>query len=134
MAGIKAKGYISSVHSFLFETLSNKTASLQQDISINDLNAYAELIDQKYPILQSFLPQVKDVASIAKGQINSVADYANVIVQILNQQVNFYLWKRAGWIIGGWLLLLLIMLYEKRSPYANGGYGTSTSTSTQMRF
>lgn len=134
MGCIKAKGYIASIQPYLLGVVTNKSSSFQQGVSVNDLSVYADLIGQEFPMFQSFFYQVNEVALLNMGEINSVADYVDVIVQNLHKQVNFYLWRRCAWILSGWVLLLLIMLYKRHSSYANDGYSTSLPTATKMKF
>jgi len=127
--GIKTKKYIVSAQPFLLEVVPVSTLSL----SAQDLIIYTDAVCKKFPMLQSYFDPVKKTIFAQKDQINNASDFVNVVTQSLQRQVNFYILRRIAWITGGWLLLLALVLYNKRPQYAATGY-TSLTTTSKMKF
>jgi hypothetical protein len=92
VGGIKLKGYIPSVQQVE-----------QLGIAVEQADAFGDEMAQAYPMLKTFIGKTEreTLRQTVVDQTDLIAFYVHEV----RRKINHYLWRRAGWIAAGLLLL-----------------------------
>lgn len=119
VGGIKAKSYINNVEN-LFHTFSSEISYASLDEQ--QMQDAVRLLANEYPILKSYAEDVSAEITNYLAETNAPINFVEVIGYSLRTVINMYILRRVGWLVFGFLLLAVGVIY------AGGKNTVQTST------
>lgn len=123
VGGIKAKDYINNVETLL-QTFSSEISYASLDEQ--QMQEAVRLLASEYPILESYVEDVSEEISGYLAETDVPLNFVEVIGYSLRAVINMYILRRIGWLVFGFLLLTVGVVYA--------GSKDTVRTSTRSAF
>lgn len=114
VGGIKAKDYINNVETLLHAFSSEISYASLDEQQMQDA---VRLLANEYPILKSYAEDVSAEITNYLAETNTPINFVEVIGYSLRTVINMYILRRVGWLVFGFLLLTVGVIYAgSRKP------------------
>ena len=127
VGGIKAKDYINNVETLLHAFSSEISyASLDEQ----QMQEAVRLLASEYPILETYAEDVSEEISGYLAETDVPLNFVEVIGYSLRAVINMYIFRRIGWLVFGFLLLTIGVIYAGSKNTVR----TSTRSTSRKRY
>lgn len=127
VGGIKAKGYINNVETLL-QAFSSEISYASLDEQ--QMQEAVRLLASEYPILETYAEDVSEEISGYLAETDVPLNFVEVIGYSLRAVINMYIFRRIGWLVFGFLLLTIGVIYAGSKNTVR----TSTRSTSRKRY
>lgn len=118
IGGIKSKKYIPDAEAFI-SSLSIPVSAISGEQTAQDIQQTMKEVSDQFPLFGRHVNRIATAVYQQADQITKPADLIQAITLELQSQINRYIGRRVGWIVGGITILILFLLSSANKQSRN---------------
>lgn len=118
IGGIKSKKYIPDAEAFI-SSLPIPVSAISGQQTAQDIQQTVAQVSEQFPLFGKHINRIATAVYLQADQITKPSDLIQAITLELQSQINRYIGRRVGWIVGGITILVFFLLSSANKQSRN---------------
>ncbi len=115
VGGVKTKKYINTAGLFIQSFANENNVN---SISSNEVQQICHRLTSQYPVLEKYIEKMESDITSSQTIVRNSADFTYIICHNLKNQINYYIWRRIGWMIMGMIVCLILLYINNKQTHS----------------